>query len=113
SNSLLLGYVRILQNFFYSTNNFTMPKAKTAKKATTGACPSKFLLRRALLRGQPTPSSTLFHAFFCYFYTLLASVYYSATTELPKVKAENPNLEHKAAFKLVAERWKNSSENPK
>ncbi|CAG8620018.1 1676_t:CDS:2, partial [Acaulospora morrowiae] len=34
-------------------------------------------------------------------------------SELPKVKAENPNLEHKAAFKLVAERWKSSSENPK
>lgn len=34
-------------------------------------------------------------------------------SELPKVKAENPNLEHKAAFKLVAERWKNSPDNPK
>ncbi|RIB11121.1 hypothetical protein C2G38_1978783, partial [Gigaspora rosea] len=34
-------------------------------------------------------------------------------SELPKVKAENPSLEHKAAFKLVAERWKNSPENPK
>ncbi|CAG8530237.1 6868_t:CDS:2 [Funneliformis caledonium] len=34
-------------------------------------------------------------------------------SELPKVKAENPDLEHKAAFKLVAERWKNSPDNPK
>ncbi|CAJ0879090.1 19318_t:CDS:10 [Entrophospora sp. SA101] len=34
-------------------------------------------------------------------------------TELPKVKAENPDLPHKDAFKLVAERWKNSTENPK
>ena len=34
-------------------------------------------------------------------------------SELPKVKAENPNLEHKAAFKMVAERWKSSPDNPK
>ena len=34
-------------------------------------------------------------------------------SELPKVKNENPSLEHKAAFKLVAERWKNSPDNPK
>ncbi|CAG8489984.1 6185_t:CDS:2 [Paraglomus occultum] len=34
-------------------------------------------------------------------------------SELPKVKADNPDLDHKAAFKLVAERWKNSPENPK
>ena len=34
-------------------------------------------------------------------------------SELPKVKAENPNLEHKAAFKLVAERWKDHPDNPK
>ncbi|CAG8653473.1 10233_t:CDS:2 [Cetraspora pellucida] len=38
---------------------------------------------------------------------------YKRESELPKVKAENPSLEHKAAFKLVAERWKNSPENPK
>ncbi|CAG8557177.1 13101_t:CDS:2 [Ambispora gerdemannii] len=34
-------------------------------------------------------------------------------TELPKVKAENPTLQHKDAFKLVASRWKDSPENPK
>jgi len=34
-------------------------------------------------------------------------------SELPKVKAENPNLDHKTAFKQVAERWKTSPENPK
>ncbi|KAG9304256.1 hypothetical protein G9A89_019818 [Geosiphon pyriformis] len=34
-------------------------------------------------------------------------------SELPKVKAENPNLDHKEAFKLVASRWKDSPENPK
>ncbi|CAG8524666.1 6316_t:CDS:2 [Ambispora leptoticha] len=34
-------------------------------------------------------------------------------TELPKVKAENPLLQHKDAFKLAAGRWKDSPENPK
>ncbi|KAF0393708.1 YABBY domain-containing protein [Gigaspora margarita] len=33
--------------------------------------------------------------------------------QLPKLKAENPGLDHKAAFKLVAEAWAKSSENPK
>ncbi|CAG8692703.1 hypothetical protein RhiirA5_365111 [Rhizophagus irregularis] len=60
-----------------------MPKAKPAKKATGGG-------KRKL---------SPYNAFM--------------KSELPKVKAENPNLEHKAAFKLVAERWKNSPDNPK
>ncbi|CAG8700719.1 13535_t:CDS:2 [Ambispora leptoticha] len=60
-----------------------MPKAKPAKKAATGG-------KRKL-----SPYNAFMKA------------------ELPKVKAENPNLEHKAAFKLVAERWKNSPDNPK
>ncbi|RHZ63321.1 hypothetical protein Glove_330g19 [Diversispora epigaea] len=60
-----------------------MPKTKTAKKATSGG-------KRKL---------SPYNAFM--------------KNELPKVKAENPNLEHKAAFKLVAERWKNSPDNPK
>ncbi|KAF9981887.1 hypothetical protein BGZ65_003468, partial [Modicella reniformis] len=34
-------------------------------------------------------------------------------TELAKVKAEKPNLNHKDAFKEVAARWKDSAENPK
>jgi hypothetical protein len=34
-------------------------------------------------------------------------------TELPKVKADNPKVSHKEAFKIVAERWKDSPENPK
>lgn len=34
-------------------------------------------------------------------------------TEIVKVKAENPNLPHKDAFKMVAQRWKDSAENPK
>ncbi|CAG8489304.1 9962_t:CDS:2 [Diversispora eburnea] len=29
------------------------------------------------------------------------------------VKAENPNVRHKDAFKIVAQRWKDSTENPK
>ncbi|CAG8523438.1 8730_t:CDS:2 [Acaulospora morrowiae] len=29
-------------------------------------------------------------------------------TELPKVKAENPEMDHKTAFKRVAELWKTS-----
>ncbi|CAG8489007.1 16297_t:CDS:2 [Funneliformis caledonium] len=29
-------------------------------------------------------------------------------TEIIKVKAENPNLQHKEAFKMVAQRWKDS-----
>ncbi|CAG8788169.1 3152_t:CDS:2, partial [Dentiscutata erythropus] len=29
-------------------------------------------------------------------------------SQLPKIKAENPGLEHKAAFKLVAEAWAKS-----
>jgi len=34
-------------------------------------------------------------------------------SELPKLKAENPTMNHKEAFKLVAARWKDSPENPK
>ncbi|CAG8446739.1 12787_t:CDS:2 [Funneliformis caledonium] len=34
-------------------------------------------------------------------------------TELPKVKAENPGMDHKEAFKLAASNWKNSADNPK
>ncbi|RGB31741.1 hypothetical protein C1646_708254 [Rhizophagus diaphanus] len=34
-------------------------------------------------------------------------------TEIVKVKAENPNIQHKDAFKMVAQRWKDSAENPK
>jgi len=34
-------------------------------------------------------------------------------TELVKVKTENPDLNHKDAFKMVAQRWKDSAENPK
>jgi hypothetical protein len=34
-------------------------------------------------------------------------------TELPKVKAENPGMAHKEAFKVAAGRWKDSSDNPK
>jgi len=34
-------------------------------------------------------------------------------TELAKVKAENPSINHKEAFKLVAQRWKDAAENPK
>ncbi|KAK9766859.1 hypothetical protein K7432_003755 [Basidiobolus ranarum] len=33
-------------------------------------------------------------------------------TELPKVKAEDPSIAHKDAFKVVAGRWKNAPENP-
>jgi len=34
-------------------------------------------------------------------------------TEIVKVKAENPDILHKDAFKMVAQRWKDSDENPK
>ncbi|KAI8353087.1 hypothetical protein B0O80DRAFT_387380 [Mortierella sp. GBAus27b] len=34
-------------------------------------------------------------------------------TELAKIKAEKPELNHKEAFKEVATRWKTASENPK
>jgi len=34
-------------------------------------------------------------------------------SELAKVKAENPNMNHKEAFKTAAQRWKDSPENPK
>ncbi|CAG8543702.1 7216_t:CDS:2 [Ambispora gerdemannii] len=34
-------------------------------------------------------------------------------SELPKVKADNPGLDHKQAFKMAAARWKDSPENPK
>ncbi|GBB95408.1 hypothetical protein RclHR1_02530003 [Rhizophagus clarus] len=34
-------------------------------------------------------------------------------TELPKVKAENPGMNHKEAFKLAAGNWKDSPNNPK
>ncbi|CAG8537013.1 16270_t:CDS:2, partial [Racocetra persica] len=34
-------------------------------------------------------------------------------TELPKIKAEKPGLDHKEAFKLVAKAWALSAENPK
>jgi len=34
-------------------------------------------------------------------------------TELPKVKAENPGMDHREAFKLAASRWKDSADNPK
>ncbi|KAG0328035.1 hypothetical protein BGZ99_006387 [Dissophora globulifera] len=34
-------------------------------------------------------------------------------TELAKVKAEKPTLNHREAFKEVASRWKDSAENPK
>ncbi|KAG0050802.1 hypothetical protein BGZ83_004431 [Gryganskiella cystojenkinii] len=34
-------------------------------------------------------------------------------TELAKVKAEKPTLNHKEAFKEVASRWKDAAENPK
>ncbi|CAG8559595.1 14639_t:CDS:2 [Ambispora leptoticha] len=33
--------------------------------------------------------------------------------EIPKVKTENPTIQHKDAFKLAAGRWKDSPENPK
>ena len=33
--------------------------------------------------------------------------------ELPKIKAEQPNITHKAAFKEAAQRWKVSPDNPK
>ncbi|ORX78561.1 hypothetical protein K493DRAFT_321197 [Basidiobolus meristosporus CBS 931.73] len=33
-------------------------------------------------------------------------------TELPKVKAEDPSISHKDAFKVAAGRWKASAENP-
>ncbi|RIA86321.1 hypothetical protein C1645_697026 [Glomus cerebriforme] len=33
-------------------------------------------------------------------------------TELPKIKAENPDLEHKAAFMRMVEMWKTSPDNP-
>lgn len=33
--------------------------------------------------------------------------------ELPKVKAQNPELSHKDAFKKVAESWKTHPSNPK
>ncbi|KAL1924108.1 uncharacterized protein VTP21DRAFT_7143 [Calcarisporiella thermophila] len=33
--------------------------------------------------------------------------------EVAKVKAENPDLNHKEAFKKAASRWKDSPENPK
>ncbi|KAI9342914.1 hypothetical protein BDR26DRAFT_858981 [Obelidium mucronatum] len=33
-------------------------------------------------------------------------------TELPRVKAEDPNLSHKDAFKIVAANWKDSPLNP-
>ncbi|KAI8615625.1 yabby protein-domain-containing protein [Chytriomyces sp. MP71] len=32
-------------------------------------------------------------------------------TELPRVKAENPELTHKEAFKIAAGNWKDSSDN--
>ncbi|KAI9000146.1 hypothetical protein DFJ74DRAFT_697851 [Hyaloraphidium curvatum] len=32
--------------------------------------------------------------------------------ELPKIKAANPNVDHKEAFKLAAANWKNSPSNP-
>lgn len=34
-------------------------------------------------------------------------------TELGKVKAANPKLDHKEAFKAAAANWKHSSQNPK
>lgn len=34
-------------------------------------------------------------------------------TELAKVKAANPKLDHKEAFKVAAGNWKNSPQNPK
>lgn len=34
-------------------------------------------------------------------------------TELPKVKIDNPEISHKEAFKIAAQRWKDSPENPK
>ncbi|KAI9141939.1 hypothetical protein BKA69DRAFT_1124402 [Paraphysoderma sedebokerense] len=34
-------------------------------------------------------------------------------TEIKKVKAENPGMEHKAAFKMAAGNWKSSPNNPK
>ncbi|CAI2166112.1 17731_t:CDS:2 [Funneliformis geosporum] len=34
-------------------------------------------------------------------------------TELPKVKADNPNISHREAFKVAAQRWKDAPENPK
>ncbi|RUP48840.1 hypothetical protein BC936DRAFT_143853 [Jimgerdemannia flammicorona] len=34
-------------------------------------------------------------------------------SELSKVKAEHPELNHKEAFKMVAQRWAAASENPK
>ncbi|KAJ3055022.1 hypothetical protein BCR33DRAFT_711422 [Rhizoclosmatium globosum] len=33
-------------------------------------------------------------------------------TELPKVKAADPSLSHKEAFKVAASNWKNAAENP-
>ncbi|KAJ3039948.1 hypothetical protein HDV00_011614 [Rhizophlyctis rosea] len=33
-------------------------------------------------------------------------------TELPKVKAANPGIAHKEAFKMAAGNWKNAPENP-
>ncbi|CAG8530500.1 15377_t:CDS:2 [Cetraspora pellucida] len=34
-------------------------------------------------------------------------------SELGKIKTENPTLNHKEAFKMAAQRWKDSAENPK
>ncbi|KNC97655.1 uncharacterized protein SPPG_09438 [Spizellomyces punctatus DAOM BR117] len=33
-------------------------------------------------------------------------------TELAKVKADNPGIAHKEAFKVAASHWKNAPENP-
>jgi hypothetical protein len=34
-------------------------------------------------------------------------------SELVKVKEEHPNITHKEAFVMVAQRWKDAPENPK
>ncbi|KAJ3287768.1 hypothetical protein HK104_008464 [Borealophlyctis nickersoniae] len=35
-----------------------------------------------------------------------------SVAELPKVKAANPGIQHKEAFKKAASNWKNSPDNP-
>ncbi|KAG9289181.1 hypothetical protein G9A89_022490 [Geosiphon pyriformis] len=111
-----------------------MPKAKTAKKTATGEYFSYFQRFFDHKKVFPkTPSKSYIAISVSFFKSVNEFVFQSeqvakahnATvrmlspynafmkSELPKVKAENPNLEHKAAFKLVAERWKNSPDNPK
>ncbi|KAJ3055546.1 hypothetical protein HK097_010154 [Rhizophlyctis rosea] len=65
-----------------------MPKAATEKKA-----PAKKTTGGATKRG-----TSAYNVFM--------------KNELPKVKAANPGIAHKEAFKKAAGNWKNSPENP-